>query len=46
MGYINMNSENIEDLYVRMVIKIQKWFRGVIFRLKILPLVLYKIQNF
>lgn len=46
MGYINMNSENIEDLYVRMVIKIQKWFRGVISRLKILPLILYKIQNF
>jgi len=28
------------------IIKIQKWFRGCIFRLKRLPLVMYKIQNY
>lgn len=28
------------------VIRIQKWFRGCIFRLKHLPLIMYKIQNY
>ena len=28
------------------IIKIQKWFRGCIFRLKQLPLIMYKIQNY
>ena len=28
------------------IIKIQKWFRGCILRLKQLPLVMYKIQNY
>jgi hypothetical protein len=34
-----MNSENF-------IIKIQKWFRGNIFRIKRLPLILYKIQKY
>ena len=41
-----MDTENIEDLNRRMVIKIQKWFRGIISRSKRLPLILYRIQNF
>ena len=28
------------------IIKIQKWFRGCIYRLKHLPLIMYKIQNY
>jgi len=28
------------------IIKIQKWFRGCIFRLKQLPLIMYKIKNY
>jgi len=28
------------------IIKIQKWFRGCIFRLKELPLIMYKIKNY
>lgn len=28
------------------VIKIQKWYRGCIFRLKRLPLIMYKIQKY
>jgi len=27
------------------IIKIQKWFRGCILRLKQLPLIMYKIKN-
>lgn len=34
------------DIKVKMVIKIQKWFRGNIMRLKRLPLVMYFIQNY
>ncbi len=30
----------------KMIIKIQKWFRGSIFRLKHLPLMMYKIQKY
>lgn len=36
-----MTQNNLED-----VIYIQKWFRGSIFRLKRLPLIMYKIQHF
>jgi hypothetical protein len=28
------------------IITIQKWFRGYIYRLKHLPLILYKIKNY
>jgi hypothetical protein len=32
--------------YLNNIIKIQKWFRGCIYRLKHLPLIMYKIQNY
>jgi len=38
---LNMNNKN--EIYI---IKIQKWFRGCIMRLKQLPLILYTIQNY
>lgn len=28
------------------IIKIQKWYRGCIFRLKKMPLIMYKIQKY
>ena len=41
----NINN-NINNILVDKVIKIQKWFRGSIYRLKTLPLILYKIQKY
>ena len=41
-----MDTVNIEHLRTRMIIKIQKWFRGIISRSKRLPLILYQIQNY
>lgn len=35
-----------KEKYIITSIKIQKWFRGCIFRLKHLPLILYKIQKY
>lgn len=32
--------------YVKKIITIQKWFRGCIYRLKHLPLIMYKIQKY
>jgi hypothetical protein len=37
---------SIEVIDETNLIKIQKWFRGSIFRLKQLPLIMYKIQNY
>jgi expansin (peptidoglycan-binding protein) len=37
---------NILIFGIRSIIKIQSWFRGCIFRLKRLPLILYKIQKY
>ena len=34
------------DLPIDKIIKIQKWFRGYIFRLKRLPLIMYKIKKY
>lgn len=31
---------------IQIIIKIQKWFRGTIFRLKQLPLIMYKIEKY
>jgi len=36
----------ITDNIIEKIITIQKWFRGSIFRLKNLPLILYKIQKY
>lgn len=33
-------------IYETKIIKIQKWFRGCVFRLKQLPLIMYKIQTY
>lgn len=35
--------KNYEEIKI---IKIQKWFRGCMFRLKRLPLIMYVIQNY
>jgi hypothetical protein len=49
---MNLEIEQIAKLFSSLsideakIIKIQKWFRGCIFRLKRLPLVLYKIQKY
>jgi hypothetical protein len=37
---------SIEPIDETKIIKIQKWFRGSIFRLKQLPLIMYKIQKY
>ena len=34
------------DLQIQAIIKIQKWFRGYILRLKQLPLIMYKIKKY
>lgn len=36
----------IDDIIIKKIILIQKWFRGCIYRLKTLPLILYKIQKY
>jgi len=33
-------------IFIDKIIQIQKWYRGSIFRLKQLPLIMYKIQNY
>lgn len=40
----NFSKLNVKD--IDKVIKIQKWFRGYILRLKQLPLIMYKIQKY
>ena len=45
----NLTNLKINDKYIdkiKIIIKIQKWFRGCILRLKQLPLIMYKIQKF
>ena len=37
---------DVTDIVVTDIIKIQKWFRGCILRLKQLPLIMYKIQKY
>jgi hypothetical protein len=37
---------SIHDNNKNKIIKIQKWFRGCMFRLKLLPLIMYKIQAY
>lgn len=36
----------IDNIIIEKIITIQKWFRGSIYRLKTLPLILYKIQQY
>ena len=36
----------IDETKIINIIKIQKWFRGSILRLKQLPLIMYKIKNY
>lgn len=40
-SFSNLNVNNIDA-----IVKIQKWFRGCIFRLKRLPLIMYKLQKY
>jgi len=35
-----------DTIFIDKIIQIQKWYRGSIFRLKQLPLIMYKIQNY
>lgn len=36
----------MDDINISYIIKIQKWFRGCIFRLKKMPLIIYKIKKY
>jgi len=40
-SFLDMNEDKINK-----IIKIQKWFRGCMLRLKQLPLMMYKIKNY
>lgn len=43
---IKENNTSSFIIYQTKIIKIQKWFRGCILRLKQLPLIMYKIKNY
>jgi len=43
---IKKNNTSSFIIYQTKIIKIQKWFRGCILRLKQLPLIMYKIKNY
>ena len=42
----NLFTDLFTENYIKIIIKIQKWFRGCMFRLKHLPLIMYKIQKY
>ena len=42
----SLSSLTIDETEITKIIKIQKWFRGSILRLKTLPLIMYKIKKF
>jgi len=44
-SFISLSINNVSDK-IKKIIRIQKWYRGSILRLKKLPLILYKIQNY
>jgi hypothetical protein len=41
-----MNNSKMDLQFETQIIKIQKWFRGCILRLKQLPLIMYKIKKY
>lgn len=44
-SFLSLSIDNVSDK-IKKIIKIQKWYRGSIYRLKQLPLILYKIQKY
>jgi hypothetical protein len=43
---VDFSSIVIDENKIIKIIKIQKWYRGCMFRLKRLPLIMYKIKHF
>lgn len=43
---VDFSSIMIDENKIIKIIKIQKWYRGCMFRLKRLPLIMYKIKHF